>query len=232
MAFLGGDVNSHNDQDVRRALHALSSMAERSGASVVILRHLNKASGGNALYRGGGSIGIVGAARAGMLVALDPADEGRRVLAMTKSNLAAMPASLAYRLLPADENPDVARVKWEGPTAHSAADLLAIPQDADERSAIDDATELLEEVLADGPVPAVEAKRRARAADVSDRTLRRARNRIGVKVRKVGAPGEEGQRWEWQLPEGGQEIPNMATPNGWAPSHSSGEVGHLRTEQL
>ena len=56
MAFLGEGVNAHRDQDVRRALAPMAKMAERTGAAVLVIRHLNKAPGGNALYRGGGSI--------------------------------------------------------------------------------------------------------------------------------------------------------------------------------
>jgi hypothetical protein len=42
MAFLSGDVNSNRDQDVRRALTPLKRMAERTGAAVVLVRHLNR----------------------------------------------------------------------------------------------------------------------------------------------------------------------------------------------
>ena len=45
-----------------------------TGACVVVIRHLNKTGGANPLYRGGGSIGIIGAARAAMIVAPDPED--------------------------------------------------------------------------------------------------------------------------------------------------------------
>lgn len=55
------------------------------------LQRTNKAKGGDPMYRGGGSIGIVGAARAGMLVARDPDDDDLRVLASTKSNLGRRP---------------------------------------------------------------------------------------------------------------------------------------------
>src|SRR5438034_629662 len=53
MAYLAGEVNSHRDQDVRRGLHPLAHMAEQTGAAVVVIRHLNKVTGGNPLYRGG-----------------------------------------------------------------------------------------------------------------------------------------------------------------------------------
>src|SRR5690606_2321225 len=61
MAHLPGDANSYKDQDMRRALAPLAEAAERYGVAVLIVRHLTKAPGGNPLYRGGGSIGIIGA---------------------------------------------------------------------------------------------------------------------------------------------------------------------------
>ena len=135
MPFLDGRIDSHRDQDVRRALHALSATAERTGAAILIVRHLNKSGGSNPLYRGGGSIGIIGAARAGMLVAADPSDGARRILAMTKSNLAPQAPALAFRIV-SDELRGVAVVKWEGPTSHKATDLLFDARHDDEKGAL------------------------------------------------------------------------------------------------
>ncbi|MDP6582331.1 MAG: AAA family ATPase, partial [Vicinamibacterales bacterium] len=87
MAYLGGEVNSHRDQDVRRALAPIAQLAERTGVAVLIIRHLNKDQGGKAIYRGGGSIGISGAARSVLLVAEDPDDLDRRILVPVKANL-------------------------------------------------------------------------------------------------------------------------------------------------
>ena len=95
MAFLGGGVDSFKDHDVRRALHPVAKLAEDTGAAVVLVRHLTKAAG-PARLPGGGSIGIVGAARSGLLVAKDPTDANRRVLASTKCNLAAEPESCSF----------------------------------------------------------------------------------------------------------------------------------------
>jgi len=95
-------------------------MADRAGCCVLLLRHLNKTAGGSPMYRGGGSIGIIGAARAGLLAAPDPDDETRRVLACIKSNLAAAPDALGYRLV---DSPDhgCARVEWLGHSPHSSS---------------------------------------------------------------------------------------------------------------
>jgi putative DNA primase/helicase len=65
-AYLSSETNSYRDQDVRRALAPVAAMAERQRCCVVVLRHLRKASTGSALYAGGGSIAIVGAARVGL----------------------------------------------------------------------------------------------------------------------------------------------------------------------
>jgi len=187
MAFLAGQVDAHRDQDIRRA-------------AVVIVRHMNKSVGGNPLYRGGGSIGIIGAARAGLLAAPDPDDDGRRILAMTKSNLAAMPEALAYRLVTDDQH-GVARVVWDGATGHTAADLLRVRRDDpdDQVSARSDAEEVLRDILSDGPVPAREAKALARDAGIADRTLDRAREAIGAVTRREGFG--KGARYLWALPD-------------------------------
>ena len=96
-----------------------------------MIRHLNKGNGRDPLYRGGGSIGIVGAARAGLLVAPDPDDPDRRVLASIKSNLGPAPESLTYRLVDVAEH-GCARVQWEGQTTLDAYTLLAGRTDDEE----------------------------------------------------------------------------------------------------
>src|SRR5215218_7347773 len=71
-AFLSEKTDSYKDQDVRRALAPLATLAERTRAAFLIVRHLTKAAGGNTLYRGGGSIAIIGAARSGLVIAQAP----------------------------------------------------------------------------------------------------------------------------------------------------------------
>jgi putative DNA primase/helicase len=203
MAFFGAEINAHRDQDVRRALHALKGLAERTGAAVLVIRHLNKAGGTNPLYRGGGSIGILGAARAGLLVAPDPEDDTRRILAASKANLAPLPASLAYRIV-GDELYDTARIVWQGTSAHKAADLLQLPHDDPEAPARVEAEAFLRELLADGPMRTKDLQREARDAGIAWRTLERAKATLGVGADRIGKPGPKGDAaYYWALPVGG-----------------------------
>ncbi len=214
MAFLGGDVNSHRDQDIRRALAPLKKLAEDTGAAIVIVRHLNKAIGGDPLYRGGGSIGIIGAARSGLLVAKDPEDETRRVLAMTKSNLAALMPALGFRIV---EHSGAIALDWLGKTTHTAASLLAAPQDEEERSQLGEAKEFLAQELSDGRVPADEIGKLARKAAISERTLKRAKAALGVKSKKEGFEGI----WYWSLPE---KVPRGPSSMPWGSGPLRGET--------
>jgi hypothetical protein len=139
-------------------------MAERIGAAVLIVRHLNKGAEGNPLYRGGGSIGIIGAARCGLLVATDPDDNtmASRILAVTKSNLGPQPVSLRYAI---EQHADSVRVKWCGESTHRASTLLAMPTDNDGRSAVEEAGEFLRSLLEDGHMKATEVQRKVGRPD-------------------------------------------------------------------
>ena len=198
MAFLGGETNSYRDQDMRAVLAPLARLADRTGAAMVVIRHFNKGQAANVLYRGGGSIGIIGAARVGLVIAPDPdeLDSPRRVMAVAKSNLAVKPPAMAYRLVQAANG--VAYAVWEGATHHTAAMLTNAPPDDEERNAQTDAASVLREILAGGALPADDVKAEAKRAGVSERTLWRAKGKIGIRSRKEGYG--DGARWMWELP--------------------------------
>jgi hypothetical protein len=230
VAFLSSETNSYRDQDMRRVLAPLARLAERLGCAIVVIRHLSKGGGDKAVYRGGGSIGIIGAARCGLLVAADPEDETgtRRIIAVTKSNLAAMPAALAYTLQPAPNG--TAYVAWEGATAHTAKQLLAMPEEDGERGARDEAADILRQSLAMGPRPAKEITDVAAKAGISAKTLRTAREKLGVRARREGGLADEGH-WMWELPglePQGTEPPKMPADAPKMPNMPTKMNGHLR----
>ncbi|GLP83565.1 AAA family ATPase [Mycobacterium antarcticum] len=187
MAYLPTGADSHKDQDIRRVLTRLAAVADRTGCTVLLLRHLNKAKGGDPMYRGGGSIGIVGAARSGMLVAPDPDDPERRVLASVKSNLGPAPDSLTYRLVGVGDH-GVARVQWEGSTTHTAHTLLAEPHDEDAGAATEAEQWLHDYLTEQGAAPSKSVKAAAAKVGIAERTLKRASNSLRVVVDSRGFP--------------------------------------------
>lgn len=111
MAYLSSEINSSSDQEVRRVLTPLAKIAEDTGATILMVRHLRKTNDGPALYQGGGSIGIVGAARAGLIVVRDPQDESMCILKQSKTNLGPWPRPIGYFLTGAGRDA-AAQVKW------------------------------------------------------------------------------------------------------------------------
>ncbi len=208
VAFIGEGFNTNRDQDVRRALAPFKAMAERNGVAVAAIRHLNKMPGANALYRGGGSIGLVGAARFGLLFARDPEDDDRCIIAGTKANLSRLAPSLAYTL-ESSHIPDIARVVWLGESAMTAGGLLAGQEDEGERGAGDEARAFLRDYLETGPQPVKALKAAARDAGVSDATLQRAKRALGVRAVKAGFGGDG--HWTWALPTKVSNAPKDVT---------------------
>lgn len=194
-AFLGREVDAHRDTDVRSALNGLADLADAAEVTVAAIRHLNKSGGANPLYRGGGSIGFIGAARAGFLVAEAPDDPEARVLACTKQNLAPEPPSLTYR--PEVSDNGRLRIAWEGESEHGARELLETPT-GEERTARDEAAEFLAEELAAGPRPVGELKEAAEDLGLSWRTVQRAKRDLEIDARRQGGVGDSG-RWTWEL---------------------------------
>lgn len=206
MAYLHGAVNSHKDQDVRRALSQLAAVAERTGSCIVLLRHLTKGSAGSsALYRGGGSIGVIGLARVGLTAGHDPADETgeRRILAVAKCNVAEKAGSVAYTLV-SDPDRGCARIEWLGESGLSADELVAPHQSAEERSAVDEAAEWLQSVLTDGPIQAAVLRGLAQNEGISWASLKRAKDKLGIEHKRDDKA--KGRPSSWSLPITAQDT--------------------------
>jgi hypothetical protein len=213
-AYLGAS-DSYKDADVRRLLAPLARLADKHHVAVLSVMHLTKNSQTRALYRTGGSIGFIAAARVALVVGQDPNDPGRRILTASKNNLAALPPALAYRIT--EDPPGTgARVVWDPDPVADGLDADALlAGSADDPAERRDADGLLRELLADGEQPVTELLKAARANRVSERTLDRAKRRLGIKARHIGRPGTHGA-WYWYFPDA--ETPAAkdatATPKG------------------
>jgi putative DNA primase/helicase len=190
-AYLGAGVDMHRSNETRPVLAALARFAERHGCAVIIVRHLRKASGDKAIYRGMGSIDFTGAARSVLRVGQDPNDEKTRVIVQVKTNLGPMAEGLAFTI-------DAGQFRWLG-TSSVTADQMDAPQDEDTKTKLEEAMDFLREELADGPRPSAELIKDARKQlDISERTLKRAKARMGIEhYRETTDDGRA--LWYWCL---------------------------------
>ncbi|MHB8860992.1 MAG: AAA family ATPase [Pirellulaceae bacterium] len=187
-AFLG-QTDSHENAAVRGILGPVAKLAERQGISVTGITHLNKRET-KALHRITGSIAFVAAARAAWLVATDPDDAGgdRRLFLPVKNNLSRT-SGLAFAITDG-------RVAWEAEPVLTSADDIDGEGDASPR---DEARNWLGDLLANGPVPAVQIWAKARVERIAERTLKRAKRELGIVSERVG------DAWAWQLPDGQED---------------------------
>jgi hypothetical protein len=205
MAYLPADVDAHKDQHVRRVFAPLKVIAGRTGCAIVIIRHPNKGAG-SAVLRGGGSIGIVGAARAELFVGVEkstdenPVNEDERIVIPSKANSSKKAPALRWKLVDAG---DVARVAWLGVAEGITADALAappLPRPDEDASEVDRAAATLRDVLADGPKPVREVERLVNEmTGASKRTIERARAVAGVEPVRVRGPNGRHERVDLRL---------------------------------
>jgi AAA domain len=200
-----GKADSHKNSEVRGVLEPVSKMAERTGAAVLSITHFSKASAANgvkALHRFIGSIAFTAAARFAFAVMAAPDDEDRRLFLHVKNNLAAPPQGLAFRLgqrIVGDPGKAIVAsyVMWDlEPVSITANEALAAEAStSDQKSAQSEAEEFLRDLLASGPVPQKEVKAAAEGAGVAWATVRRAKDRLGIRPHKTGMGGG----WLWSL---------------------------------
>lgn len=185
-------VDTHKDASVREMLNQVKIVAERTGTAIVALRHLNKSGGGNAMYRGGGSIAVGASARSVIAVGKHPERQNTYVLTSVKLNLALKPKSITYGIETRDGQP---LIGW-GYECDLTADDLCI-QSKSRDGVKDDAVDFLRDLLAGGAVRADEIEKKAQAAGISESTLRRAKKSLDVRSKRTGFSDAT---WVWELP--------------------------------
>lgn len=230
VATLDQETNSYRDQDIRRALAPVAALAERTGVAVICIRHLNKGGSQNPKYRGGGSIGIIGAARAAFLFGDVPGRDGTHAMAPTKGNLwRRKPQALEYTI---EERNDQPVIVWHGESQCTAVSLLAQPESAEESNACVEAQKFLVEILRDGEIDSKDVIREARAAGVSEKTLHRAKHQLGVRSQKHGIG--KGQHWVGVLPKmvNDQNLTTFEESTEITPVNSTNSLKKVKTEDM
>jgi len=202
-AFLGPGIQINSEHSVRRGLFPLLQLTAKYECVIKLVRHLNKREGGRSLYRGGGSIGFSGLCRSAWLLAPDPEQPERRVLAELKNNLGLPQPSLAF--FPVAQGDAPAIPNWLGPVAWTADQLLSRKGIAPPLvRPCDLARDFLTDALLDGPRTVRELWPLAEAQGLSERTLQRAKQKLEIRTVRVRVDGRD--ICYWLLPH--QELPD------------------------
>ena len=126
-AFLQSGSAIGDYQAMRRLFNRLRAVALQSGCAILLIRHLRKAGGEKALYRGLGSVGLIGAVQVGWMAGPFPGHTSLNVLSVSKTNLTSTPPSLGYRL--GQDESGRGLIEWTGPIPVTADDLgLVVPK--------------------------------------------------------------------------------------------------------
>jgi hypothetical protein len=205
VAYLG-ETDTNTDARVRVVLGPLSKIAQATGCTVLGLRHLTKTSRDRALYRGGGSIGFAAAARSVLLAGRDPDREHGYALTHLKTNYGRFGPTLGYEVTAVKvptlgKDQERGRITWTGERTDLSANRMLAPEDEQEPAGeTQRAQAFLERTLANGPVLVKTVKEGAEAENINPRTLRRAKDGLGVEsVQHRDAKGRTSS-WAWRLP--------------------------------
>lgn len=187
-AYLGEGNEMNRADGVRPMLKQLAAVAERTGCAIVIVGHMNKASGSKSIYRGLGSIDITAVARSVLLVGRIKNDTPVRVMAQLKNSLAKEGTPIAFEI-----NED-SGIRWIGEYDISVDELLngesGAPSDSGKVTVV---MEKLTELLADEEVPCGRLYEMFREMDMGKRTVDRAKKALGVRSVK------RADGWYWML---------------------------------
>ena len=96
MAFLHPGGKLCRFDSVSAPVAQLGEIAAETGCTILLIRHLRKVLHDKSIYRGLGSVGIIGAARVALLASHLPGDQSTCALAVTKTNLGPTPPALGY----------------------------------------------------------------------------------------------------------------------------------------
>ena len=152
-AYLGPKTDMHRANEIRPIMSKLGRMAEETGCAVVIIGHMNKATGMKSVHRGLGSIDIAASARSVLLVGEAPNNKHHRAVVQIKSSLAPTGKSIVFKL-----DPDCG-FKWAGTSYLTADDILNYHVRKDREAPVRaEAEEFLKDILKDGKVKSKEVE--------------------------------------------------------------------------
>lgn len=193
-AYIGATVDMHRANEIRPVLKHLGIIAEKHNCAIILIGHMNKASGSKSTYRGLGSIDIQATARSVLLVARLRDKPNIRIMAHDKSSLA--PAGDAIGFEMTEDNGMVCI----GPYDITIDELLSGNEGRGKKK-LDIAENFIKEYFGTNKViPSNEIMMEATKRSIKRNTLLSAKKKLGITSDKEKA--DDGTiYWTWVMPE-------------------------------
>ena len=185
-AYLTQDYDMQNAIGMRTVLGGLSDFAAKYRCAIVLVGHMNKASGGKDLYRGLGSIDIAAIARSVLMIACDKENPEIRYMIPIKSSLVPKECAIAFSLS------REAGFQWDGLRSVDVDNLLSEESDYGNKRTL--ACKYLDELLNAQDMVSNEKYDKMQRMGIGKRTVANAKQKMHItSYRKNGT-------WYWNLP--------------------------------
>jgi putative DNA primase/helicase len=195
------DSRMNNGSAARQLIAKLTRGAKRSGIAIVLICHLTKSGGKNALSMIAGSSAIAAAARAVYLVLRGAPGSKWRILACAKNNLGLDNIALRYCIKAEKvDGIDTTRIAWHRDRVQITADeaLAKVKANSAKSAQTRAVDELLKGLLADGKRATAEIFAKGEQSGFSPKQLRSAAKRLQVAITNTGFGATK--RWFWEAP--------------------------------
>ena len=193
-AYIGATVDMHRANEIRPVLKHLGIIAEKHNCAIILIGHMNKASGSKSTYRGIGSIDIQATARSVLLVARLRDKPNIRIMAHDKSSLAPAGDAIGFEMT---EDSGMVCI---GPYDITIDELLSGNEGRGKKK-LDIAENFIKEYFGTNKViPSNEIMMEAAKRSIKRNTLLSAKKKLGITSGKEKA--EDGTiYWTWVMPE-------------------------------
>ena len=193
-AYIGATVDMHRANEIRPVLKHLGIIAEKHNCAIILIGHMNKASGSKSTFRGLGSIDIQATARSVLLVARLRDKPNIRIMAHDKSSLAPTGDAIGFEMT--EDNGMVCI----GPYDITIDELLSGNEGRGEKK-LDIAENFIKEYIGTNKViPSNEIMMEAAKRGIKRNTLLSAKKKLGIISDKQKA--EDGTiYWTRVMPE-------------------------------
>lgn len=183
-AFLLQDTDMFSPGRMRHQLKWLADIASKYRCAIVVIGHMNKASGEKNLYRGLGSIDIAAIARSVLMISRDRNDPTIRYMFSVKSSLAPEGTTIAFSFEPRTG------LRWIGQCHLNRDQIEDYEIDASKKAL---ARRIVLEMLYEQDTHSTDIVNKLKLMGVSERTIHSAKKELGVtSYRKNGS-------WFWHL---------------------------------